>query len=63
MAAPHVAGAVALYLATRAKPTNAAGVAAVKAALLAAATPQGSAGGFTGDPDASAEPLLNVTGF
>jgi subtilisin family serine protease len=42
MASPHVAGAVALYLATHAKPTTALGVDAVKAAVVGAGTPQAS---------------------
>jgi len=63
MAAPHVAGGAALYIASHGKPTNAAGVAALKTALLTAATSQASADGFTGDPDAFPEPLLNVGSF
>lgn len=58
MASPHVAGAVALYLASHAKPTNATGVAAVRAAIIGAAVPQTDANGFTLDPDTSREPLL-----
>ncbi len=60
MAAPHVAGAVALYLATHAKPVDAAGVAAVRQAIIAAGFPQSGTSGFTGDVDGFAEPLLNV---
>lgn len=60
MASPHVAGAIGLYLATRAKPTDANGVAAVRTAIVNAALPQGGASGFTGDPDSSPEPLLYV---
>ncbi len=60
MAAPHVAGAAALYLSTRPKPTNAAGAATVRQAIVGAGFLQGGAQGFTGDVDASAEPLLNV---
>ena len=63
MASPHVAGAAALYIATHGKPTDAAGVEAVKAGLIAAATPQADLAGFTSDPDAFPEPLLNVGGF
>jgi subtilisin family serine protease len=59
MASPHVTGAVALYLATHAKPTNATGVAAVRSAIISAALPQGGTGGFTGDTkDSSREPLV-----
>ena len=58
MASPHVTGAVALYLATHGKPTNATGVAAVRQAIINAALPQGGTSGFTGDPDATKEPLL-----
>jgi subtilisin family serine protease len=63
MASPHVAGAVALYLATRVKPVNASDVATVRAAIIAAGTAQSAAGGFSGDPDTSAEPLLNASSF
>ena len=63
MASPHVAGAVALYLSARAKPTDAAGGAAARLAVTAAATAQSATGGFTGDPDSFAEPLLNVQTF
>lgn len=63
MASPHVAGGIALYLATRAKPTNAAGVLAVKTAVQAAGIAQTVTGGFTGDPDATKEKLLKVSGF
>jgi subtilisin family serine protease len=64
MASPHVAGAVGLYLATRTKPTNASGVANVRSAIINAGIPQTQScqgdgnGGFTGDPDSYAEPLL-----
>lgn len=60
MASPHVAGAAALHIATNSKPTNKSGADAVRAALIGAATPQGHANGFTGDPDNFSEPLLNV---
>ncbi|MFH0851668.1 MAG: S8 family serine peptidase [Candidatus Peregrinibacteria bacterium] len=63
MASPHVAGAVALYLSTHQKPTDAAGVASVRASIIAAGTPQSDSNGFTGDRDAFAEPLLNVESF
>lgn len=60
MASPHVAGAVALYIAAHGKPTDAAGVAAVRAALISGGMPQSSPNGFSGDPDASPEPLVNA---
>lgn len=60
MAAPHVAGAAALYLSTRAKPANAADVANVRQAIIGAGFAQGGTSGFSGDVDSSAEPLLNV---
>lgn len=63
MASPHVAGSIAAYVATRPKPTNAAGVASVKSAVLSTATAQASANGFSGDPDAFAEPLLNASSY
>ncbi len=56
MAAPHVTGAAALV-----KAANPAFVPVdVLNALLASGIPQGSAEGFTGDPDGLPEPLLNV---
>lgn len=60
MASPHVAGAAALYLASRAKPVNASEVAVVKTALINAGISQSAAGGFSGDPDSAKEPLLFV---
>ncbi|MFH1444236.1 MAG: S8 family peptidase [Candidatus Peregrinibacteria bacterium] len=60
MASPHVTGAAALYILTHGKPTNAAGVAAVRAALIAGGTAQADPEGFSGDPDAFAEPLVNA---
>ncbi len=71
MASPHVAGAVALHLATRPKPVNSAQVAAVRQFLRASGEcPNGSSFGTTGcptrwpnDPDGITEPLVNVTGF
>ncbi len=60
MASPHVAGAAALYILTHGKPTDAAGVAAVRSALVIGGTAQTAAGGFSGDPDASHEPLVNA---
>lgn len=71
MASPHAAGAVALHLATRPKPVNAAQVAAVREFLRSSGEcPNGSSFGTTGcatrwpnDPDGITEPLVNVTGF
>jgi hypothetical protein len=70
MAAPHVAGCAALYLATHltATPTT------VRAAVLSQATPQSPVepwldpsgrerGGFSNDRDASAEPLADAAGL
>ena len=54
MASPHVAGAAALFLATRPGATPA----QVRAALVAAGTHD-----WTGDPDATHEPLLDVSGL
>jgi subtilisin family serine protease len=64
MASPHVAGAVALYLVGRTKPTTGAGAGAVRDAIVQAGVPQTQScqgdgnGGFTGDPDSFPEPLL-----
>lgn len=64
MASPHVAGAAALYLVGRTKPTDGAGAKAVRDAIIQAGIPQTQScqgdgnGGFTGDPDGSPEPLL-----
>lgn len=71
MASPHVAGAVALYLATHPKPVNGVQVAAVRDFLRATGEcPDGSSFGTTGcatrwrnDPDGITEPLVNVTGY
>ncbi len=70
MASPHVAGAAALYISVNrniwvnGKPTNAADVAAVRQALIDIySVPQDGEKGFTGDPDANPEPLLNVAGL
>ena len=68
MAAPHVAGAAALYIAQTGRDQDGSGtvdgndVASVRQALLADALPQGHACGFGGDPDAYPEPLLFVNG-
>lgn len=73
MASPHVVGAAALYVAVHGRDVNADGavnggdVSAIRAALATAAVSQTQTcnatlgdgfGGFTGDPDASAEPLV-----
>ena len=59
MASPHVAGAVARYIAETGHPTGGrADVMAIRAAVIAAAAAQSSECGFGGDPDASPEPLL-----
>ena len=68
MASPHVAGAVALYLATHLKPINAPGAAAVRDAIIAAGVAQNAScadpiGGFTGDSDGYPEKLLNAMGL
>lgn len=63
MASPHVAGAAALYIARYGRASTANGVGIIKNALINAAVAQGSAGGFSGDPDGSKEPLLNVQSF
>jgi len=54
MASPHVAGAAALYLSGNPAATPG----EVKAALVAAGTDD-----WTGDPDGTQEPLVNVSGF
>jgi len=62
MAAPHVAGAAGLYLAGRAKPTNATAAAAARAAIIAAGHVQSGPSGLKGaDKDAFQEPILNAT--
>jgi subtilisin family serine protease len=71
MASPHVAGAVALYLATHSKPVNDAQVAGVREFLRQSGEcPNGSSFGTSGcatrwpnDPDGITEPLVNVAGF
>ncbi len=60
MASPHVAGAAALHILNTSAPVDATGVAAVEAALVAAAAPQSSLWGFSGDSDGFAEPMLCV---
>ncbi|MGH7274158.1 MAG: S8 family serine peptidase, partial [Nitrospiria bacterium] len=73
MAAPHVAGAVALYLATHSKPKVAIEVENVRKALRAAGqcpagatmdtTSNNCSAVWPGDPDGIAEPLVYVGGF
>ena len=75
MASPHVAGAAALYVATHGRDVNgdtlinAVDSAAIRLALTTAAVAQTQAcsgdgnGGFSGDPDAFAEPLLYTKTF
>lgn len=59
MASPYVAGAVARYIAESGHSTSSRNdVLAIRAAVLNAAAAQGSACGFTGDPDTSPEPVL-----
>lgn len=60
MASPHVAGAAALYLSHNPKPTTADQAADVRAAIIAAGTPQADANGFSGDTDGFPERLLNA---
>jgi subtilisin family serine protease len=61
MAAPHAAGAVALYIAAHARATNAAGVYAIRQALINSAKAQSAWGSAnTQDPDGNHEGLLYV---
>lgn len=61
MASPHAAGTAALY---KSNPVNAAATPAqVLNALVTAGFAQSGPDGFTGDPDASPEPLDNTGGF
>jgi len=61
MASPHVAGAVALYIAAHGRATNAAGVYAIRQALINSAQPQSAWGSAnTLDPDANHEGLAYV---
>jgi subtilisin family serine protease len=60
MAAPHVAGAAALYISVNGYQKSWTGVADVTAALLNAGWKPGEAGYFSGDRDSFPEPLLNV---
>jgi subtilisin len=65
MASPHVAGAVALYIAGHARATNAAGVAAIRQVIIDAAQPQASWGTNTPNQnpfkDFAAEGCLMIT--
>ena len=58
MASPHLAGAAALHIAVNGKPYDAAGVAAVRQALIDSGFSQSGASGFSGDKDNNPEPLL-----
>ena len=60
MASPHIAGVAALYIAKNGKPSDGAGVNAIKLALIADGFPQSSSDGFTGDSDGFEEPLSNA---
>ena len=60
MAAPHVAGAAALYIAKNGRAYNKVGVQTIQLGLQNLAYPQSSSNGFSGDKDSSAEPLLNA---
>ena len=61
MASPHVAGSAALEAATNGRATDAAGVAAIRQALIDAAEAQAAWGpANTNDPDANSEGLANV---
>ncbi|MBI1930785.1 S8 family serine peptidase [Candidatus Poribacteria bacterium] len=61
MASPHVAGAVALYIAANGRATNAAGVYAIRQALINAAQPQTAwRPSNPNDPDANPEGLANA---
>jgi subtilisin family serine protease len=65
MAAPHVTGAVALYVACRGRASNADGVVAIRQALISLSEPQASwrADHFVTDPDSNHEGLVNVRAF
>ena len=54
MASPHVAGAAALYASRNPDATPS----QIRAALIESGTYD-----WTGDPDGTKEPLVNVTGF
>ena len=62
MAAPHVAGLVALYIAANGRATNAAGVYAIRQAIVNASLPQSQWNtNNTADPDTNPEPLAIAT--
>src|SRR5439155_1621497 len=62
MASPHAAGAAALYIASHSRATNAAGVYAIRQALISLAQPQSAWGSAnTYDPDANHEGLVYVS--
>lgn len=62
MAAPHVAGLAALYISAHGKPTDAAGVYAIRQALIDSAQPQSEWGSSnTFDRDGNKEPLARPT--
>jgi len=64
MAAPHAAGAAALYIAGHSRATNAAGVYAIRQALINSAQPQSAWGSAsTQDPDVNHEGLVYVANF
>jgi hypothetical protein len=64
MASPHAAGAAALYIAGHTRATNAAGVYAIRQALINAAQPQSAwASANTQDPDLNHEGLVYVANF
>ena len=60
MAAPHVTGTAALYIAINGKPTDMSGVEAVRQGLIIRGMPQTGLDGFNGDPDTYPEPLVNA---
>ncbi len=61
MASPHAAGAAALYIAAHSRATNAAGVYAIRQALINLAQPQSAWGSAnTQDPDGNHEGLVYV---
>src|SRR5437016_1553685 len=61
MASPHAAGAAALYIAGHSRATNAAGVYAIRQALINSAQPQSAWGSAnTQDPDGNREGLVYV---
>jgi hypothetical protein len=62
MASPHVAGAVALYIAANGRASNASGVYAIRQVLINGAEAQSAWGSSdTNDPDSKPEGLVNLT--